>query len=450
MAAGADASGRSGAGSSGREGARARATAGARAPGRGQPQTHAGAGSRRRARAGASSRRPARARAGRRGQEGQQRPAGARGQAGQQRAASGPRGQTLGRALEAWGRARAISRADRAVRSGLCKRSSRRDMGALEGLSSENEGSQMENRTKIYLCCRSFSATGSARTSASLIVLVSDGFTFFPASLVVFDTSRCFFAFVVPVGAAASSFSLFLSARNSHREFAANVTIFFSPSLFLLAWKSRREFAAQVPFFGFLDAAAALVFSCMGAAYRTAKSGVGVALMDVMRPELVMKSIVSMVMAGVLGIYGLIIVVIISTGINPKAKSYYLFNGYAHLNFGLACGLVGLSAGMAIDIVGDARVRANAQQPKLFVGMILIVIFAKALALYGLIVGIILSSRTEHCHICIWLQLSCKQISTVQVCISEAWKLYKYDWMHKALVACIMALSHRIILFNDN
>ena len=62
-------------------------------------------------------------------------------------------------------------------------------------------------------------------------------------------------------------------------------------------------------------------------------------------------------MAGVLGIYGLIIAVIISTGINPKAKSYYLFDGYAHLSSGLACGLAGLSAGMAIGIVGDAGVR---------------------------------------------------------------------------------------------
>ena len=51
-----------------------------------------------------------------------------------------------------------------------------------------------------------------------------------------------------------------------------------------------------------------------GAAYGTAKSGVGIASMGVMRPELVMKSIVPVVMAGVLGIYGLIIAVIISTG----------------------------------------------------------------------------------------------------------------------------------------
>ena len=134
-----------------------------------------------------------------------------------------------------------------------------------------------------------------------------------------------------------------------------------------------------------MGAAAALVFACMGAAYGTAKSGVGIASMGVMRPELVMKSIVPVVMAGVLGIYGLIIAVIISTGITQtKAKKYWLFDGYAHLAAGLACGLACLSAGMAIGVVGDAGVRANAQQPKLFVGMILILIFAEALALYGL------------------------------------------------------------------
>ena len=38
-----------------------------------------------------------------------------------------------------------------------------------------------------------------------------------------------------------------------------------------------------------------------------------------------------------------------------------------------------LAAGMAIGIVGDAGVRANAQQTRLFVGMILILIFAEAL-----------------------------------------------------------------------
>lgn len=73
--------------------------------------------------------------------------------------------------------------------------------------------------------------------------------------------------------------------------------------------------------------------------------------MGVMRPELVMKSIVPVVMVGVLGIYGLIIDVILSTRINTRAKSYYLFDGYAHFSSGLACGLPGLSAGIWLSLV---------------------------------------------------------------------------------------------------
>ena len=98
------------------------------------------------------------------------------------------------------------------------------------------------------------------------------------------------------------------------------------------------------------------------------RNDVGFALMGVMRPELVMKSIVPVVMAGVQGICGLIIDVIISTGINLKAKSYYRFDGYAHLSSDLACDLAKIFARMAIGIVGDTGVRANTQQPKLFVG----------------------------------------------------------------------------------
>merc|ERR1711934_47586 len=119
---------------------------------------------------------------------------------------------------------------------------------------------------------------------------------------------------------------------------------------------------STAPFFGFMGAAAALVFANFGAAYGTAKSGVGVASMGVMRPDLVMRAIIPVVMAGVIGIYGLIIAVIISSSV--KAGAYPLFNGFAHL----AGGLAGLAAGMAIGIVGDAGVRAFAQQPRLFVG----------------------------------------------------------------------------------
>lgn len=108
-----------------------------------------------------------------------------------------------------------------------------------------------------------------------------------------------------------------------------------------------------------------------------------------MKPDLIMKSIIPVVMAGVLGIYGLIVAVILVQKINDNDYTYY--DGYKHLASGLCCGLSSLAAGMAIGIVGDAGVRANAQQDKIFVGMILILIFAEALGLYGLIIALILS-----------------------------------------------------------
>jgi F0F1-type ATP synthase membrane subunit c/vacuolar-type H+-ATPase subunit K len=60
-----------------------------------------------------------------------------------------------------------------------------------------------------------------------------------------------------------------------------------------------------------------------------------------------------------------------------------LFAGVVQLGAGLSVGLAGLAAGFAIGIVGDAGVRGTAQQPRLFVGMILILIFAEVLGLYG-------------------------------------------------------------------
>jgi V-type H+-transporting ATPase proteolipid subunit len=54
----------------------------------------------------------------------------------------------------------------------------------------------------------------------------------------------------------------------------------------------------------------------LGAAYGTAKSGVGICSMGVLKPELIFKSIVPIIMAGILGIYGLIVAVIL----NGKGK----------------------------------------------------------------------------------------------------------------------------------
>ena len=108
-----------------------------------------------------------------------------------------------------------------------------------------------------------------------------------------------------------------------------------------------------------MGVASALVFANLGASYGTAKSGVGIASMGVLKPELIFKSTVPIIMAGILGIYGLIVSVILQGKIKEDI-SYKA--GYQYLASGLCCGLSSLAAGLAIGIVGDAGVRANAQQ----------------------------------------------------------------------------------------
>jgi|TARA_B100000524_G_C23573027_1_gene342554 V-type H+-transporting ATPase proteolipid subunit len=105
--------------------------------------------------------------------------------------------------------------------------------------------------------------------------------------------------------------------------------------------------------------------SCVGSAYGTGKAALGISTIGVDRPEIVMKNIIPVVMAGVLGIYGLIIAVIISNSIvatHLGKVAYSQFTGYAHLGAGLCCGMSGLAAGIAIGIAGDAGVRAVAKQ----------------------------------------------------------------------------------------
>lgn len=85
------------------------------------------------------------------------------------------------------------------------------------------------------------------------------------------------------------------------------------------------------PFFGFLGAALALVFGNMGAAYGTWKSAIGLATIAKLprhkvQTEMVMKSIMPVILSGVCGIFGLIIAVIISSGLSaePDAQACLL------------------------------------------------------------------------------------------------------------------------------
>ena len=143
-------------------------------------------------------------------------------------------------------------------------------------------------------------------------------------------------------------------------------------------------------FFAYMGVASALVFANAGAAYGTAKSSIGIANLGMVEPSKIFKALIPIIMAGILGIYGLIVGVLISnkiqgevTGPDAGRKGYQMFGA------GLSCGLSALASGLAIGVAGEAGVKAYAQTEDIFVGMILVLIFAEAIGLYGLIVAII-------------------------------------------------------------
>ena len=143
-------------------------------------------------------------------------------------------------------------------------------------------------------------------------------------------------------------------------------------------------------FYGYMGITCALVFANLGAAYGTAKSGVGICAMGIMKPASIIKGVIPVIMAGILGIYGLIVAVILGQKLSGENTYIDIKKGYQFLGSGLCCGLTSFGAGIAIGIGGESGVRALGQQDKVFVGMMLILIFSEALGLYGLIVSLIL------------------------------------------------------------
>ncbi|GAX22209.1 hypothetical protein FisN_19Lh273 [Fistulifera solaris] len=197
---------------------------------------------------------------------------------------------------------------------------------------------------------------------------------------------------------------------------------------------------------GYMGVASAVCLSNWGSAMGTWKAGVSIVHTGIRHPSSVMKNVIPIVMAGVIGIYGLIVGVILGQAIpvpdsTTRDNVYSTYSGMAHLCAGLCCGVSGLAAGLCIGIVGDYGIRAvgyrasqitlfpgereaagyatipdsqegadaaessgntagmggSEDQNKLFVGMLIMLIFSEALALYGMIVALIVSQHHYEC-----------------------------------------------------
>lgn len=154
---------------------------------------------------------------------------------------------------------------------------------------------------------------------------------------------------------------------------------------------------AYAPILGSFGLIASIGLTCAGSAYGTAKAGMGIISSAIMRPESMMRNCIPAIMAGLLAMFGVLISYFQLSAM--KDQKYSLYTGALHMAAGFSMGFSGLSAGIAIGIVGDAGVRGTCQQPRIFVGMVLILIFAEVLGLYGLFMGInMIQAAAQHTH----------------------------------------------------
>mmetsp|Transcript_76886 Transcript_76886/g.115703 ORF Transcript_76886/g.115703 Transcript_76886/m.115703 type:complete len:115 (-) Transcript_76886:11-355(-) len=107
-------------------------------------------------------------------------------------------------------------------------------------------------------------------------------------------------------------------------------------------------------------------------------------------PTITGKTLIPVIIAGVLAIYGLIYsIIVVSSVADP---SYTLSQGYAQFVGGLVVGLCCLGSGVAVGIVGKKGIRGMAQNTSSCAMMLLNLIYCEALGLYGLIFGLVAAS----------------------------------------------------------
>lgn len=158
---------------------------------------------------------------------------------------------------------------------------------------------------------------------------------------------------------------------------------------------------------GYYGIAFGLGLSVVGAAWGIWLTGSCLVGAAVKSPRIRSKNLISVIFCEATAIYGVILaIILLSKMATPKDFTYtmpddysysqFYYAGYSVFSSGLSVGLTNIASGIAVGVAGSSCAIADAQDASLFVKILIVEIFASALGIFGIIVGIIQSNNAQY------------------------------------------------------